>query len=92
MTNQLFQFALGYLQTPPDTSPEIDPLDDTLDTGALATADKMGSFLFKWYVRSLRGTVLEVDTYLSRVDGAVTQPMAQSEPCNVPKANPHSAQ
>ena len=45
---QIYQFALGYPQTPPDTSPEVDPIGPLLNGGNSPTHPNMGTFLFKW--------------------------------------------
>lgn len=50
ITSQLYQFALGYPQTPPETSPVFDPIGPSTSVGSSGTGNSMGSFLFKWYV------------------------------------------
>lgn len=50
INSQLFQFALGYPQTPPDTTPERDSITSLLDGNSSGTQSNMGSFLFRWYV------------------------------------------
>lgn len=53
--SQTYQFALGFPQTPPENSPELDPVARRLELPARTTASPraMGSFLFTWYVRRL---------------------------------------
>ena len=51
VTRQIYQFALGYPQTPPDDSPNndpLDPLDHVVAPDSVPSQQKMGSFLFKW--------------------------------------------
>lgn len=52
ITSQIYQFALGYPQTPPDTSPVRDPFGPSIDAGFFGGKNSMGSFLFKWYAPS----------------------------------------
>jgi hypothetical protein len=51
--SQTYQFALGFPQTPPENSPELDPVAQHLEQPPRTTASAraMGSFLFTWYVR-----------------------------------------
>ena len=52
ITRQIYQFALGYPQTPPDDSPNndsLDPLDHVVARDSVSNQQKMGSFLFQWY-------------------------------------------
>jgi len=53
--SQTYQFALGFPQTPPENSPELDPSAQHLEQPppTTASAGAMGSFLFTWYVRDL---------------------------------------
>ncbi|KAL8671879.1 MAG: hypothetical protein Q9168_003632 [Polycauliona sp. 1 TL-2023] len=48
ITDQIYQFALGYPQTPPEADPALEPTSDW----PLAESDKtlggMGSFVFRW--------------------------------------------
>ncbi|MCJ1486364.1 hypothetical protein MMC06_006541, partial [Schaereria dolodes] len=48
ITKQIYQFALGYPQTPPEASPDINSFDADLGSGPADLKFKMGSFLFKW--------------------------------------------
>lgn len=48
ITQQIYQFALGYPQTPPENSPVSEPVLSFEETKV--EKDKMGTFLFKWYV------------------------------------------
>lgn len=50
INSQLFQFALGYPQTPPDTTPEQEPIASLLEGDSSGAQSNMGSFLFRWYV------------------------------------------
>lgn len=53
VTKQIYQFALGFPQTPPEDSPELSPLEQTLETSpspGVGTMGTTGSFVFKWYV------------------------------------------
>jgi len=53
--SQTYQFALGFPQTPPENSPELDPISQHLEQPPRTTASAraMGNFLFTWYVRHL---------------------------------------
>jgi len=53
ITNQIYQFALGYPQTPPDTSSDLDPFGPSIDAKSLIGGNSMGSFLFTWYAQWL---------------------------------------
>ena len=50
ITSQLYHFALGFPQTPPEISPELDPVAPQLEDSQRTTPGEatMGSFLFKW--------------------------------------------
>ncbi|MCJ1392381.1 hypothetical protein MMC18_005248 [Xylographa bjoerkii] len=48
VTRQIFQFALGYPQTPPETSPELEPIDPLVEFQEPEESKNMGSFLFQW--------------------------------------------
>ncbi|MCJ1247682.1 hypothetical protein MMC30_004897 [Trapelia coarctata] len=49
ITQQIYQFALGYPQTPPENSPVSDPFESVLGSEETKVEkDKMGTFLFKW--------------------------------------------
>lgn len=49
VTDQIYQFALGYPQTPPEPSPLLEAPVDSRD-GQEILGSAMGSFVFKWYV------------------------------------------
>ena len=51
VNSQLYQFALGYPLTPPDTSPVKELSESFLQTEASGLRGSMGSFVFKWCVR-----------------------------------------
>lgn len=53
ITSQIYQFALGYPQTPPEISPELDPIKSVRQTEASFTSGSMASFLFKWYAATV---------------------------------------
>ena len=53
ITSQIYQFALGYPQTPPEISPELDPINSVQQTEAPFTSGIMASFLFKWYATTV---------------------------------------
>ncbi|KAL9054039.1 MAG: hypothetical protein Q9206_003693 [Seirophora lacunosa] len=48
ITNQLYQFALGYPPTPPDISPLSDPITQPQWGEQEAMTSGMGSFVFRW--------------------------------------------
>ncbi|MCJ1381888.1 hypothetical protein MMC17_005000 [Xylographa soralifera] len=48
VTKQIFQFALGYPQTPPENSPELQPTDPLVEFEEPQESKNMGSFLFQW--------------------------------------------
>jgi len=52
INSQIFQFALGYPQTPPDTTPDPDPIGPLLEGDSSGAQSDMGSFLFQWYVET----------------------------------------
>ncbi|KAI9699632.1 MAG: hypothetical protein M1836_002666 [Candelina mexicana] len=49
INRQLYQFALGFPQTPPDEGNEIDPIGPLLKSAIPGKSEKMGSFVFKWH-------------------------------------------
>ncbi|KAL8775047.1 MAG: hypothetical protein Q9209_000526 [Squamulea sp. 1 TL-2023] len=49
ITDQIYQFALGYPQTPPENSPLETTGDLPWDKPEIVTG-AMGSFVFRWYV------------------------------------------
>ena len=53
VNRQIFQFALGYPQTPPDTTPDIDPIGPLLNGGSSGAQSNMGTFVFRWYVKMM---------------------------------------
>lgn len=52
ISSQIYQFALGYPQTPPETSPVCESIGPFLQAEEQIAVEKMGSFLFKWYARA----------------------------------------
>ncbi|MCJ1402046.1 hypothetical protein MMC11_005265 [Xylographa trunciseda] len=48
VTRQIFQFALGYPQTPPENSPELESTDPLAEFEDPRESKNMGSFLFQW--------------------------------------------
>ncbi|KAL8862624.1 MAG: hypothetical protein Q9178_001122 [Gyalolechia marmorata] len=50
ITDQIFQFALGYPQTPPETSPVPELTGELPWKEAEIISGGMGSFVFRWYV------------------------------------------
>ncbi|KAK3173268.1 hypothetical protein OEA41_006597 [Lepraria neglecta] len=50
INKQIYQFALGYPQTPPETSPVLEYGRSELQTGLSGVGEKMGGFIFKWCV------------------------------------------
>lgn len=48
INRQLYQFALGFPQTPPDEEYEIDPIGPLLNSARPKQSKSMGSFVFKW--------------------------------------------
>lgn len=48
INRQLYQFALGFPQTPPDEGYEIDPVGPLLNSAPPKQSKSMGSFVFKW--------------------------------------------
>ena len=53
ITSQIYQFALGYPQTPPEISPELDSINSVQQTEAPFASGMMASFLFKWYATAV---------------------------------------
>ncbi|CAL8577621.1 hypothetical protein XPA_003445 [Xanthoria parietina] len=50
VTDQIYQFALGYPQTPPEPSPLLEPKSDLAREKPEDILGGMGSFVFRWYV------------------------------------------
>lgn len=50
VNSQLYQFALGYPLTPPDTSPVKELSESSLQIEASGLRGSMGTFVFKWCV------------------------------------------
>ncbi|KAL9125087.1 MAG: hypothetical protein Q9217_005659 [Psora testacea] len=48
INKQIYQFALGYPQTPPETSPEFGQSQGESENGVSERRNDMGSFLFRW--------------------------------------------
>jgi len=50
ISSQIYQFGLGYPQTPPETSPILESPRLSGEGDTPAVGNRMGSFLFKWCV------------------------------------------
>lgn len=57
ITGQIYQFALGYPQTPPETSPVPEVTSDSWEKPETIPGG-MGSFVFRWYVCSITGDIM----------------------------------